>query len=141
MHPVVKKYEGELNRFFEFEEFIGNVDFNNPVLRNDQSRPDYINRRDEVPPELAIQRGLIIEDENRTFYLIGRFNLRLVEKRTTEVMKILQHLPLAEFISVEEGHFNDQNVFVTDRIRNGDEVFFCGFWVRPRSGVVRVKLV
>jgi hypothetical protein len=141
MYPVVKKHDGETDRFFEFEEFIGNVTLVNPVLRNDQSRPDYINKRDMVPPELAVPRGLIIEDEDRVFYLAGRFNLRLIAKRSSEVLKILQHLPLAEFLSVEEGHFNDNGIFTTDRIRNGDEVYFCGFWVTPRCGVVRIKLL
>jgi hypothetical protein len=40
-----------------------------------------------------------------------------------------------------EGHFDDKGDFITDRIRNGDEAFFGGFWTTPACGVVRVKLL
>jgi hypothetical protein len=42
-------------------------------------------------------------------------------------------------VSVEEGHFDEQGLFVADHRRNGDEISQ-GFWVEPGRGVLRVIL-
>jgi hypothetical protein len=41
------------------------------------------------------------------------------------------------FVSVDEGHFDQNGEFVADRRRNGDEIKR-GVWVYPDVGVVRV---
>ena len=120
---------------YEFTEFLGSVQF------KDGRFFDYCDRRDKTPAENRTARGLIIEDENKTFYLAGRFGLSLVPKKSPEITIIRNHFPSPDFVSVEEGHFDDNGNFVCDRIRNGDEAFFGGFWVTPNCGVVRVKLL
>ena len=120
---------------YEFEEFIGTVNFSNP------HRFDYSSRRLKLTGEQLLSRGLVFEDENRLFYLAGNFNLKLAPKKSPEVSTIANNLPVPDFISVEEGHFDEDGRFVSDRTRNGDEVFAGGFWVTPECGIVRIRLV
>jgi hypothetical protein len=39
---------------------------------------------------------------------------------------------------VDEGHFEKNDEFVSDRRRNGDEIGHNGLWVEPDIGVLRV---
>ncbi|MDR2746799.1 MAG: DUF5597 domain-containing protein [Treponema sp.] len=136
LYPVVK-HSGEEDAGYEFEEFLGNVHFGGGKYQF----YDYSTGREKTTEENMIPRGLIIEDEPRRFYLAGRFSLRLALKRSPEISKIANDLPTPDFISVEEGHFDEKGSFVTDRVRNGDEAFFGGFWVTPNCGLVRIVLV
>jgi hypothetical protein len=136
MYPVIQ-HTDQADQGYEFEEFIGSVHFSGGEF----NFTDYSNRRGSFTPEQATPRGLIIEDEPRTFYLTGLFNLRLVPKRSPELSKISNTMPTPDFVSIEEGHFDEGGSFVCDRTRNGDEAFFGGFWVSPGCGLVRVKLV
>ena len=134
MYPVIA-HTGQTDEGYEFEEFIGNVHLAGP------SRFDYRIRRLKPTEHQQTPRGLIFEDEKKVFYLVGLFNLRLMPKKSPDVSRIDNYLPTNDFLSVEEGHFDDNGQFVADRIRNGDEVMFGGFWVAPACGVVRVRLV
>jgi hypothetical protein len=44
----------------------------------------------------------------------------------------------AYIVSVDEGHFEKNDEFVSDRGRNGDEIGHNGLWVEPDIGVLRV---
>ena len=134
IYPVVP-HTDQGEEGFEFEEFIGKVNY------REKGFYDYSTRREETTEENMTARGLIIEDENRCFYLAGRFSLRLAPKKSPDVSLITSQFPCPDFISIEEGHFDENGTFVTDRIRNGDEAFFGGFWVTPACRVVRVRLL
>ena len=43
------------------------------------------------------------------------------------------------FVTVDEGHFDDEGNYVVDRRRNGDEID-SGAWVEPDVRVVRVVM-
>ena len=134
MYPVIA-HTGQTDEGYEFEVFLGNVHFSG------SSRFDYRTRRLKLTEHQLAPRGLIFEDEKRLFYLAGLFNLRLVPKKSPDVSKIDNYLTTTDFLSVEEGHFDETGQFVVDCIRNGDEVMFGGFWVTPACGIVRVRLV
>jgi hypothetical protein len=136
MYPVIK-HPGQEDEGYEFEEFLGNVHFGEGKYRF----YDYSTGREKTTEENLCPRGIIIEDEPRCFYLAGRFSLRLAVKGSPEITKIANDLPSPDFISIEEGHFDEKGCFITDRIRNGDEAFFGGFWVTPGCGVVRILLL
>jgi hypothetical protein len=134
MYPVIA-HTGQADEGYEFEEFLGNVHLSG------SGRFDYHTRRLQMNEQQLTPRGLIIEDEPRLFYLAGLFNLRLVPKKSPNVSLVDNYLPMPDFLSIDEGHFDDKGEFVSDRKRNGDEAFFGGFWVTPACGVVRVKLL
>jgi hypothetical protein len=136
MYPVVSHNE-ESDAGYEFEEFLGNVRFGNTAQRGG----DYHHRREKPTADQVRSRGLIFEDEPKLFYLAGCFRLRLVPKKSPEVSKLDNYLPMPDWISIEEGHFDKDGGFVVDRTRNGDEAFFGGFWVTPHCGVVRIRLI
>lgn len=136
MYPVISRGE-ESDTGYEFEKFLGRIHFGDPA----HGGGDYRSRR-EKPTELqGRNRGLIFEDEAGLFYLTGRFQLRLIPKRSPEVSRVDNYLPMPDFLSIEEGHFDEGDNFIVDRTRNGDEAFFGGFWVTPRAGVVRIRLL
>jgi hypothetical protein len=134
MYPVIT-HTGQTDEGYEFEEFIGTVNFTT------HNRFDYHSRRLKFSEQQLTPRGLIIEDEPYLFYFTGFFNLRLIPKKSPEISKIDNYFPMPDFLSIEEGHFDENGLFITDRIRNGDEAFFGGFWVTPACGVVRARLV
>ena len=89
--------------------------------------------------------GLIVQANKNEFYMVGancRFYLR--PQQTMAMMQtqvsigegIAQNF--ANWVSVDEGHFDKNGEFVADRRRNGDEVGRRGFWVEPDINVVRV---
>jgi hypothetical protein len=79
------------------------------------------------------------------FYLVGtNYRLRLRARQTTDKMQatlIYTHHRRPEFlkyvVSVDEGRFDQNDKFVSDRRRNGDEITN-GFGVEADCGVVRV---
>ncbi len=91
-------------------------------------------------------RGLVIQTGPHEFYLVGaNFRLVLRPKREPRHMQPSTAMNdflltrLIHYVSVEEGHFDDQGAFVVDRRRNGDEVNH-GLWVEPDIGVLRAQL-
>jgi hypothetical protein len=136
MYPVVK-HPGQEDEGYEFEEFLGNVHFGG----GKHQFYDYSTGREKTTEENLSPRGIIFEDGPRCFYLAGRFCLRLALKRSPDISKIANELPCPDFVSIEEGHFEPDGSFTADRVRNGDEAFFGGFWVTPNCPVVRVTLL
>jgi hypothetical protein len=89
-------------------------------------------------------RGLIIQVSRNEFYLVGvNYWLRLRQKpslkQNLSPVFVSDRLAtiLTPYLSVDEGHFDQNGEFVVDRRRNGGQVGF-GIWVEHDSGVVRV---
>jgi len=123
---------------FEFEQYLGMVN----LAESSAFGFDYASRRERYDGPRAVSRGLIIEDDPKTFYLTGYFNLKLLAKKCPDVTQVNERQDLPLFAAIEEGHFDgdDAESFVVDRTRNGDEAFR-GFWTTPACGVVRIRLV
>ena len=89
--------------------------------------------------------GLVIQASKNEFYLVGtNYRLKLRAKPTLDKMQptlLFTHHRKPEFLkyllSVDEGHFDQNDKFVSDRRRNGDEIVY-GMGVDPEVGVVRV---
>ena len=99
-----------------------------------------------VPTESRRSRGLVIQASPTEFYLVGvNFRLFLRPKMTPELSRdaTLSNLfwlaRQTRYVSVDEGHFDEQGEFVVDRRRNGDE-YDTGLWVEADTGVVRAIL-
>jgi hypothetical protein len=88
-------------------------------------------------------RGLVIQTSKNEFYLVGaKYRLFLRPKIAPD--KIFNSSIVARWqsslthqLSVDEGHFDQNDEFVVDRRRNGDAITG-GAWVEPYSGVVRL---
>jgi hypothetical protein len=89
-------------------------------------------------------RGLIIQAGKNEFYLVGA-NYRLYLRPVPAVIKtqsprmVIDPTPKQQgyFMSVDEGHFDNNGEFIVDTVRNGDEISR-GLWVEPNIGVLRV---
>jgi len=86
-------------------------------------------------------RGFVFQVSRNEFYIVGaafRLLLRAVlpPDRMRGVSKSGYH---ERYISIDEGHFDDDGNYVIDRRRNGDEIAF-GIWVEADTGVVRAIL-
>ncbi|HUT18970.1 MAG TPA: DUF5597 domain-containing protein [Anaerolineae bacterium] len=99
-----------------------------------------------VQPEEERGRGLVIQVSKHEFYLIGggyRLFLRpkTSPERALDASLARDHLlaRLANYVLVDEGHFDENGEFVVDRRRNGDETDH-GVWVETDVGVVHVVL-
>ncbi len=91
-------------------------------------------------------RGLIFQEDENTFYLVGAsYRLHLRRKGThKQMMDPMMVSPFhqsrqAPYVSVDEGHFDEDGSYVVDRRRNGDETD-SGVWVEADCGVVRVVM-
>ena len=145
--PLILKYRGtgkiqaimqpekeEVQRL-DFEGYTGIVEFGD-------WRPAYVTRN---PPDNSPGGGLVIQASRNEFYIAGN-NCRLHINAKPPFDKIQPPKVTARWphgigvgytISIEEGHFDVNGVFVADRRRNGDETYH-GAWVEPNIGVVRV---
>lgn len=90
-------------------------------------------------------RGIIIQSDENEFLIAGDgFQLNLLPADGETPVNYLAgsdfHLTRSlDFISIEEGVFNEDGEFEVHRRRNGDEADF-GIWVEPDVKVVRVRL-
>ncbi|WP_138750815.1 DUF5597 domain-containing protein [Paenibacillus sinopodophylli] len=110
---------------------------------HDQYHKDY---RQKQKAEGRRGRGLVIQTSEHEFYVAGDgYRLLFMPKRL-----ITHTLPAhatneftltrsVDYVSVEEGRFDQEGNFHANRNRNGDEVDF-GIWVEADTGVVRVRL-
>ena len=133
IHPVVQE-EGEDAFFFEGDKYLVKVDMANHNAGN------YIHRGLTLgQPEKPRARGLIIEAGPEEFYVLGTgFTVLLAEKDDLFYSedRVTNHMP---YLCIEEGHFDNEGCFVTDRIRTGDECDHgCGLY--KENGVVHVTL-
>ena len=89
--------------------------------------------------------GLVIQAGKNEFYLVGsNYRMFLRPKLTLENMPAMLLTPdgraktFAFIDSADEGHFDQNDEFVIDRRRNGDEIGNRGLWVESDIGVLRV---
>jgi hypothetical protein len=145
--PLILKYRGtgkiqaimqpekEEIQKLDFDGFTGIVEFGD-------WRPAYVPRN---PPDNSPGGGLVIQASRNEFYIAGN-NCRLHINAKPPFDKIEPPKVTARWphgigvgytVSIEEGHFDVNGVFVPDRRRNGDETYH-GAWVEPNIGVVRI---
>ncbi|MBN1877571.1 MAG: DUF5597 domain-containing protein [Anaerolineae bacterium] len=97
------------------------------------------------PPSNERGRGLVVQISRHEFYVVGaKFRLFLRPKLPSEQALHISYARehqltrLAHYVLVDEGHFDEEN-FVIDRRRNGDETDF-GVWVESDVGVVHIVM-
>ncbi len=103
-------------------------------------------RHRAASPSGSRGRGLVIQAGLHELYLVGS-DFRLLLRRDLPPGQALDaaqsreftQLRQAHYVRVEEGHFDEQDRFVVDRRRNGDEFDF-GVWVEADTGVVHVLM-
>jgi len=91
-------------------------------------------------------RGLVFQVSDYEFYVVGG-NYRLFFRPRVEPRKAVDsaiitpflNTHMTHYVSVDEGHFDENGEYVVDRRRNGDEASN-GVWVEPDTGVVRIVL-
>lgn len=139
-------------QYIEFEDYIGIAYFtncNDLVGRigtdwnwHGYKYKDYIQRQKRGN---CRGRGLVIQSEDKEFYVAGDgFQLVLLSKIENVDQYYLAgsdfHLTRSlDFLSIEEGMFDEHGDFIVTERRNGDEADF-GIWVEPDVKVVRVRL-
>ena len=139
-------------QYLEFENYIGIAYFSNcnsvvGRLGTDWNWHDYYHK-DYLSRQInggCRGRGIIIQSGEKEFYVAGdAFQLVLLPKEEE-----IPYYPLVgsdfhltrsmDFITIEEGIFQENGEFKVQRKRNGDEADF-GIWVEPDIQVVRVRL-
>jgi hypothetical protein len=93
----------------------------------------------ESPTDPNRGRGLVIQVNENEFYLVGvnyRLQLRAKPSSSAKQAPLLVKF-LGRAVSVDEGHFDQNDNFVVDRSRNGDQLG-SGVWVEADVGVVRI---
>lgn len=103
---------------------------------------DYHHRDPDAPAERG--RGLIFQTGADEFYVLGAgFSVRL-----QKCAPLLEDVPpyyaayqdrQINYLVCEEGHFDAEGQWVTDRLRTGDESDF-GIWAESDVGVVKVVI-
>jgi len=147
IHAVVRE-ENLRYQHLDLDGYIGLVEFEGtPMYRGGK---DWRHRDPNLFAKLNQTgrrgRGLVFQEDEHTFYLVGAaYRLHLRRKGSArQLLDICSaspfHLTRGSFyVSVDEGHFDQDGNFVVDRRRNGDETDH-GIWVEPDVGVVRVVL-
>lgn len=139
-------------QYLEFENYIGIAYFTNcnPLVGrvgtdwnwHDYRHREYLQRQKSGG---CRGRGIVIQSEEKEFFVAGDgFQLILLPAGGDMPLNNLAgsdfHLTRSmDFISIEEGSFEEDGVFRVCRRRNGDEADF-GIWVEPDVNVVRVRL-
>jgi hypothetical protein len=151
--PLVQKFRGtgriravveedyQINQCLEFERFLGAVPFIQIGLSSEAK--DHRHYRNPQIAQGRPKHGLVIETGPYEFYLAGNFHLFLVPKespRWNDALKMPNIMTPPDFLSVEEGILTENGEFIPQRVRNGDEAVFGGFWASPYCGVVRVRM-
>lgn len=148
---AVAQYEGMSEKFIDFGDYIGSVRFSDRncdlMAKNTDRNMD--NRHGSLfapagPPVRG--KGIICYEGHGEFYLAGSgWRLMLFPKKHVEWATNAAHSAdflnqrCQPFLSVEEGHLDEDGKFTPAVRRNGDEADY-GFWVTPDVGVVRVRL-
>lgn len=140
----VVQYEGMDSQFFDFGDFYGRVYFLNSI--KDEPYIHLDTYHDDEQHRSVRGKGLIIYTGRGEFYLAGDgFKLVLIRKDSIDSMTSSLHAfkylnaRNQEFISVEEGEFNEEGLFTVNKVRCGDEADM-GIWVHHDVGLVRAVL-
>ena len=121
---------------FDFGSYLGRAAFGKVAISR-------LSRRQEQPDK-ARGWGLVIQASKNEFYLVGaNYRLFLRPKLTPEKMlastlsRAYRSDPKDRYVSVEEGHFDQNGKFQPECRHNGGELDQ-GVWVEVDTGVVRV---
>ncbi|HEY5561522.1 MAG TPA: DUF5597 domain-containing protein [Clostridiaceae bacterium] len=91
-------------------------------------------------------RGILIQVDENDFYLVGH-KIRLLFNRPEPVDG---HIPIllasgslqannTDYIQITEGHFDEEEHYIIDRVRSGDEARH-GIWAQSDCGVIHFQL-
>jgi len=147
--PLLTKYRGTGKIFTIFQgegmadqllpdlgDFKGLAQFHDNTMQDVGYFGDYHHCNKDIMSERG--RGLVIQADKNEFFLLGAgFAFCFREKAASAQYPEVLRESLMNYISIEEGHFDAEENWVVDRLRNGDECDF-GIWVHPDIGVVRV---
>ncbi|MCI8390386.1 MAG: DUF5597 domain-containing protein [Roseburia sp.] len=148
---AVAQYEGMSEKYIDFGDYIGSVRFENPnqdlMAKHTDRNMDNRHSTFFAPAGPPVRgKGVICYEGQGTFYLAGSgYRLMLFPKKRIEWATNAAHSAdflnqrCQPFLSVEEGHLDEECKFSPVVRRNGDEADY-GFWVTPDVGVVRVRL-
>jgi len=138
---TIAEEEYRTEQYFDLGAYTGLV-----VFGSGGGTPAWTDFRHGFAESSGPGRGLLIQVDERELYLVGSgFRLGVKKKEAPERMlssasaSDFLFTRLANYRRVEEGHFDSEDNWIVDRLRNGDESDF-GIWVRPDVGVVRVVL-
>lgn len=134
IHSVVQE-ENMQSQELDLDGYVGQIQFDD--------RPGWFSPTDDTDEQRG--RGLVIQASQHEFYLVGsHYQLILHPKLSPDVARdaslIRNPRRWSEYISVDEGHFDEEGEFVVDHRRNGDEIRFANLWVEPEIGVLRVVM-
>ena len=149
IHAIVQE-ENQGHQVLELEGYRGIAQFG-------PGRRPYVGKDWRHPPRTGVRplmdttdgergRGLLIQVSPHEFYLVGAGFQLLLRPRIAPEQALDMSLAsefaltrLANYVLVDEGHFDQDGKFVVDRRRNGDETDH-GVWVEPDVGVIHVLL-
>ena len=143
IHSVVQQEYAD-SMFFDFGTMYGRVYFLNRIPDEPYIHLDNCHEDEKYTKYRG--KGLIITAEKHELYLAGEgFKLVLFPKQdATKQASVLRgtkglNANNGPYLCVEEGHFDENGIFMADRERTGDECDM-GLWVSSDIGVVRVLL-
>ena len=134
MVPIVQEENMIEQQLLDFDKYTGLVLFNTDGFE------DYHHSNQKSSDERG--RGIIIQDreDENTFYAFGAgCVIFLREKRPDIPYSENKRESLVNYISVQEGHFGEDEEYICDRIRTGDETDY-GIWIYPDVGVVKIVM-
>ncbi len=147
VHAVVQE-ENLRAQPFAFDGYHGLAEFGDVTAMRPPTDWRHTRRTDwvEQPGAGERGRGLVFQPSRNEFYLVGagyrlllRPHLAPEQRFDASMVSDRLHNCLAQYLLVDEGHFDDDGRFVVDRRRNGDEANH-GIGVEPDCGVVHVVL-
>lgn len=145
---VVTQYEGSASQYLDFGDFCGRAVHYLPDgdYRWEPHRGTDTYHRDDSGTFEKLAKGIIIYLGEGEFYMAGEgFSLNLLRKRSIKEMtggvlaSQFQNGRHQRYLKIEEGHFDETEQYVTDRVRTGDECD-TGIWMDTDVGVVHVKI-
>ena len=135
IHTVIEE-EGMTTQRFDFEGYLGRAAF---------GQVQSFNRRRDQDGSLR-GWGLVIQASRNAFYMVGdNYQLFLQPKAPPEkllaaaIRNDYSHDPQAQYLSVDEGHFDRNGDFIVECQRNGDQISR-GLWVESQIGVLRARM-
>ncbi|HHX65463.1 MAG TPA: DUF5597 domain-containing protein, partial [Chloroflexi bacterium] len=142
VHAVVQE-ENQAEQYLDLGNYIGVARFNSG--ESGMFWRDYHHgRATSEAPERG--RGLVIQAGEDEFYVTGVGYRLLLKKKTPPEMNMDARFSseflaarLNNYVSVDEGHFDESGNWVAVRRRSGDESDW-GIWVEADVGLVRVVM-
>ena len=144
---AVAQYEGCSTINYDFGDYLGRVACFNPNGNAFAENPGFMDTFHSNPEDYKVRgKGLIIDAGDGVFYIAGEgFRLTFTRKDDIDLMSsgvrasTFHNGRHGEYLSVQEGWFDENGEFVANRSRCGDETDF-GIWAHWDVGVIRVVM-